>query len=258
MDQVFTIHFDNRFFNIYIISINVKKCSQIDPFQHPQTRYEFISTCISLLYCPFKTLLTIAGTTHCRITNNNWHRLNLMKSFAYNHGLRRDIIVTGLAPWLTSEVHQANEKLGDAITKHPWSRRASSNVAFVRYIMHNVITSLEYIWLVREGIGQGMSLGTLQLIRTSTSEIISKLYSLYGSADSATRDWKGLIAYYRCLELEPAIVLPPNPVEYVSKSRGMKIEARNIRYKYDSKKKEEVLKGISFVINPGEMIAVVG
>jgi ATP-binding cassette subfamily B protein len=181
-----------------------------------------------------------------------------MKSFAFNYGLRRDIIVTGLAPWLISEVHQANEKLGDAITKHPGTRRASSPVAFMRYLTQNVVQSLEYIWLVREGIGQGMSLGTLHLIRTSTSEIIQKLYSLSGNADSATRDWKGLIAYYRCLELEPAIPLPENPVEYVSNSGGMKIEARNVRYKYESKKKEEVLKGISFVINPGEMIAVVG
>ena len=39
---------------------------------------------------------------------------------------------------------------------------------------------------------------------------------------------------------------------------GMKIEARNICYKYDVKDEEEVLKGTSFVINPGEMIAVVG
>jgi ABC-type multidrug transport system fused ATPase/permease subunit len=51
---------------------------------------------------------------------------------------------------------------------------------------------------------------------------------------------------------------PDDPKEYISLPRGMKLEARNIRYKYDSKKDLEVLKGASFIINPGEMIAVVG
>jgi ABC-type multidrug transport system fused ATPase/permease subunit len=54
------------------------------------------------------------------------------------------------------------------------------------------------------------------------------------------------------------MLTPDNPEEYVSKPAGMKIEARAIRYKYDAKSEEEVLKGASFVINPGEMIAVVG
>jgi ABC-type phosphate/phosphonate transport system ATPase subunit len=38
----------------------------------------------------------------------------------------------------------------------------------------------------------------------------------------------------------------------------MKLEAKSIRYKYDIKNDVEVLKGASFIINPGEMVAVVG
>ena len=181
-----------------------------------------------------------------------------MKSFSFSEALRRDIMVTGLEPWLVSEVTQANANLGDTITKHPWSAHASSNRTFLRYLAHNALKSLEYIWLIREGFGKGMSLGTLHLIRTSTSEVVSKLWSLSSTADSTTNDWKRLVSFYRCLDLKPSIPLPENPVAYVSNDAGMKIEARNIRYKYDAKNKEEVLQGISFTINPGEMIAVVG
>lgn len=78
------------------------------------------------------------------------------------------------------------------------------------------------------------------------------------SAESATRDWKTLVAFYECLEVKPEMARPENPKDYVSNSEGMKIEARDLRYKYDAKKEEEVLKGVSFVIKPGEMIAVVG
>jgi ABC-type multidrug transport system fused ATPase/permease subunit len=199
----------------------------------------------------------IAGTNYCRVTNDHWHRLNLMKSFSFNESLRRDIMVTGLEPWLLSEVTQANKNLGDTITKHPWTALASDNSSFFRYMAHNALKSLEYIWLIREGFGKGMSLGTLHLIRTSTTEIVSKLWSLSSTADSTTSDWKRLVSFYRCLDLKSSISLPENPVAYVSNDAGMKIEARNIRYRYDAKSKE-VLKGISFTINPGEMIAVVG
>jgi ABC-type multidrug transport system fused ATPase/permease subunit len=84
------------------------------------------------------------------------------------------------------------------------------------------------------------------------------MWNLMWSADRATEDWKTMVAFYRCLEVKPEMVRPENPQVYISDSGGMKIEARDVRYKYDVKKEEEVLKGVSFVINPGEMIAVVG
>lgn len=103
-----------------------------------------------------------------------------------------------------------------------------------------------------------MSLGTLHLIRSSASEVVDMLWNLSYTADSATEEWKNLVAFYRCLELKSEMQTPEDPEEYVSQPAGMKIEARAIRYKYDVKDEEEVLKGTSFVINPGEMVAVVG
>jgi ABC-type multidrug transport system fused ATPase/permease subunit len=84
------------------------------------------------------------------------------------------------------------------------------------------------------------------------------MWNIMWSADSAARDWKTMVAFYQCLEVKPEMARPENPKEYASNIEGMKIEARDMRYKYDLKKEEEVLKGVSFVINPGEMIAVVG
>ena len=103
-----------------------------------------------------------------------------------------------------------------------------------------------------------MTLGTLHLIRSSTSDVIEALWNLTHTADHVSDNWKGLLTFYKCLEMKSKMVIPPNPAEYVRNLRGMKIEARAIRYMYDVNKGVEVLKGASFVIQPGEMIAVVG
>jgi ABC-type multidrug transport system fused ATPase/permease subunit len=181
-----------------------------------------------------------------------------MKGFSLNESLRRDISVTGLESWLTSEMTKANAELGDTSTRPPWHRRASSTRSFARYLVVNFVDSLEYIWLIYQGLKKGMSLGTLHLIRSSASEVVDMLWNLSYTADNATEEWKNLVAFYRCLELKSQMQTPEDPEEYVSQPAGMKIEARNICYKYNIKDEEEVLKGTSFVINPGEMIAVVG
>jgi ABC-type multidrug transport system fused ATPase/permease subunit len=96
------------------------------------------------------------------------------------------------------------------------------------------------------------------LIRSSASEVVETLWNLSYTADNATDNWKSLVAFYNCLATKSEMETPENPEEYVSNPAGMKIEARKIHYKYDLKNEEEVLKGASFVINAGEMIAVVG
>jgi ABC-type multidrug transport system fused ATPase/permease subunit len=181
-----------------------------------------------------------------------------MKTFSLQENLRRDITMTGLENWLLSEIRKANDDIGDTPTCPPWQRSASSNTTFGRHLILNLLESLEYIWLVFDGLKRGMSLGTLHLIRSSAGQVVDQLWYLTWTADNATDDWKQLLAFYECLTVKSELHIAKDPREYVSNPAGMKIEGRDIRYKYDSKKDEEVLKGASFVINPGEMIAVVG
>lgn len=157
-----------------------------------------------------------------------------------------------------SEMTKANTELGDMTTRPPWYRRTSTNSGFMRYIVLNLVNSFEYVWLVYNGFKKGISLGTLHLIRSSATEIVDSLWDLMCITDNATDEWKNLLAFYHCLNIKSEMDVIADPVKYVGHPSGMKIEARNIRYKYDIKKDEEVLKGASFVINPGEMIAVVG
>ena len=225
-----------------------------------QSKLWLISIVLHTFTVTLSSLCTneIADSRRFEITNQTYHRLETIKDFARKGSLRRDIRATGLENWMLSEIHRANDELGDTPTGHPNGGKASSTVSFARYVFVSVVRSLEYFWLIYEGLGNGISLGTLELIRTHTSQIVDRMWNLMWSADRATEDWKTMVAFYRCLEVKPEMVRPENPREYISDSGGMKIEARDVRYKYDVKKEEEVLKGVSFVINPGEMIAVVG
>jgi ABC-type multidrug transport system fused ATPase/permease subunit len=181
-----------------------------------------------------------------------------MKTFCLSDHLRRDISATGLEPWLLSEFKASSTELGDTSTKAPYMSRARSGTSFTRQIILNLVNSAEYTWLIYEGFRKGMSLGTLHLIRSSTDAIMEKVWGLAYTGDRATDEWKSLISFFRCLELKSELVKPADPKEYVSSPAGMKLEAKSIRYKYDLKKDVEVLKGASFIINPGEMVAVVG
>ena len=70
--------------------------------------------------------------------------------------------------------------------------------------------------------------------------------------------WDKIEHFFKCVELKPEIRTPEDSVPYVRNPAGMKVEARRIRYKYDPDDEDEILKGASFLINPGSMVAVVG
>jgi ABC-type multidrug transport system fused ATPase/permease subunit len=207
---------------------------------------------------PPHTFLSNSAISHrYEVTNQSWHRLNTVQEISLNNDLRRDVKVTGIEPWLMSEMHASQLALGDTPTTPPYMQRQAGFHSFTRRLIISALQSMEYVWLAARGPKAGITLGTLHLIRASTDTIVEKLWGLSYYADSATRDWKSLIAFYKCLEIKPDLGMPEDVKEYFSSSAGMKIEAKNVRYRYD-KKKEDVLKGMSFVINPGDMVAIVG
>lgn len=166
--------------------------------------------------------------------------------------------MNGLESWILSQVHGAFSALGDTSTKPYWHNRATDNIQLAGIIIKNLVYSSEYCWLVYEGLYRGISLGTLELIRSSVNDVIDHIWDLSSAAEDAADEWKNIVSFFKCVELKPEIRAPEDTVPYVRNPEGMKIEARGIRYKYDPDDEEEVLKGASFIINPGAMVAVVG
>lgn len=183
-----------------------------------------------------------------------------MRSIALDSYLRPEVGANGMGPWLISQLQKASNALGDISIK-PYYENLTYNVP-LRYTTVNsllaVITSGNYLWFLYEGLRKGVSLGTLELVRSSSDDVITQLWNVSGQVDEMSRQWANVIAFFRCLELKSEMKRPAEPIPYERKEAGMKIEARDIHFKYDPESNEEVLKGVSFVIEAGKMVAIVG
>lgn len=184
--------------------------------------------------------------------------MNCIRRFALKKKLRPDVKINGLESWLETQFRQAFIALRDTSTKPYNKKEGVTAPVLMRSILGDIVNSLEYCWLVYEGLYKGISLSTLQLIRWSLDEVIDQIWKLVGTAECSVYEWGTLISFFKCVALKPEIVAPQKPVEYIRNPAGMKIEARGIRFKYDPDDKEEILKGASFIINPGSMVAIVG
>jgi len=183
-----------------------------------------------------------------------------MREFAFDSDLRSEVKVNGVGEWLLAELKKAYSSLGDLSVKPYWQ-----NLTYYCSRRHTVANSLltflssaEYVWFIYEGLGKGVSLGTLQLVRSAVDDVINQLNDVAWQIEEVSRQSSNIIAFFRCLELKPEISMPEEPMPYVSTAAGMKIEARDIHYKYNSTDKDEILKGASFLIEPGKMVAIVG
>jgi len=181
-----------------------------------------------------------------------------MRRFAFSDKLRPDIQVNGLESWLVSQLQQSFSALGDTNTKPFWMNRATNTVQLSQNLSDILLYWAENCWLVYAGLYNGVSLGTLQMIQSSMDDVFNHIWRLSDAADTAADEWKNIISFFKLEDLKPEIRAPENSVRYTRHPRGMKVEAREIRYKYDLDKGEEVLRGASFIINPGAMVAVVG
>lgn len=75
-------------------------------------------------------------------------------------------------------------------------------------------------------------------------------------ADRFNNIQRGIVGAERVLGLMDQDLAMPNRGTIVKDDIQGKIEFRNVRFSYDEK--QEVLKGVSFTVNPGETVAIVG
>lgn len=181
-----------------------------------------------------------------------------MRRFAFSEELRPDIQVNGLESWLVSQLQQSFFALGDTSTKPFWMNRATNTVQLSQNLSDIFLYWAENCWLVYAGLYNGVSLGTLQMIQSSMDDVFNHIWRLTDAADNAADEWKNIVSFFKLEDLKPEIQAPDDTKQYTRNAGGMKVEARGIRYKYDEDKEEEVLRGASFIINPGSTVAVVG
>ena len=141
---------------------------------------------------------------------------------------------------------------------------AARDTSLVRAILIAVAVSLAFcsvvfvLWLgahdVLAGRMSGGLLSQFVLFAVLAATSLGELSQVWSEAAAAAGS-AGRIA--ELMAVEPHIVAPPNPVAFPASPRGG-IEFDHVSFAYDSAPDTPVIDDLSFVIAPGERVAIVG
>ena len=131
-----------------------------------------------------------------------------------------------------------------------------------RGFVRNVTESLCYI-LAATKYREVINLSSLSLLQSTSRDIVWDLESLYRSFDRMRKDLIYMKEYFDFLDPTKTPSATPRMEPFANyhepTGRGMKIAAKDISFAYpEGQEVKQVLKNLTFTIEPGELIAVVG
>ena len=169
---------------------------------------------------------------------------------------RAEISTFGLTDWVLNSY----ERISLAIQKKSFDASNQLRVkGSMRGFVRNLTDAMSYV-LVATRYSADISLASLSLLQSASSDIFMNLEGLYDACASLLRDLDSMKNYFDFLDpaFNPSSTSRMEPFASYSEptGRGMKIVAKDISFRYSNA--ESVLKGLSFTIEPGELIAIVG
>ncbi|AOY76236.1 ABC transporter ATP-binding protein [Clostridium formicaceticum] len=125
-----------------------------------------------------------------------------------------------------------------------------SGITFFSNFIHLVVLIFGGMFIYQETMTTGQLMGFLLYV----SMFLQPMRKLTILVENYQKGMAGFHRFYETLQLEPEIVDMPN-AEDINKVQG-KIAFRHVTFSYNNK--ANVLKDISFTVQPGETVAIVG
>ena len=125
-------------------------------------------------------------------------------------------------------------------------------------LLHSSARALMYLTVAYQPDYYGIPVSHLAFLESSVEEVFRSIFTLRSSLSIGLMvDMFRIRNLFECIEMKSKAYKAANPVSYISDSRGMKIELRNVsfRYKEDS---PHILKDVNFVVEPGQIVSIVG
>ena len=192
------------------------------------------------------------GRTPPRRQEEARQRKKDISQIALSAGYRREVGLFGMEDWLVNEHDRADYTI-DHGDEHS---RDLSEVFASR--MTGVIVpwtrSLVYATLAWRAEWSDVSLADLHLIEGATTQFIATASNAYSTQVSSWQLLHTLVSYYRALDLRP--MLDWGDRVFTPTERGVKLEFRDVSFAYPDR--PPVLEGVSFVVERGETLALVG
>jgi ABC-type multidrug transport system fused ATPase/permease subunit len=173
---------------------------------------------------------------------------------------RKQIKVLGLDKWILDEFDQACSDFPkhSCYTKpNPYFRGGTH---IIDGLLSEFLDAALYICAVFRSGRPEIDLATVIVLRRAASELGRTISSIHIMIERSGTEFEATKSYLECLRLAKDQPKPKKHITYRDEGgKGMKIEAQNVQFGYgDSLLANRVLKGVSFNINAGETIGIVG
>lgn len=186
--------------------------------------------------------------------------MKTLRDVAFGTENRKQITVLGLDKWLLDEFETACAELPEDTTYSPPNPSLRGSTHLIDGIVREVLDSALYICAAFRSRGPGINLGTVIVMKSAATTLSNSIINLHIMIESAAAEFRATKHYLDCLSLSNHLHRPEKFVPcHDFEGKGMKIEARNLHFGYNENAMDQlVLKGVSFNIEAGETIGIVG
>jgi len=194
------------------------------------------------------------------ITNPSYYRMKTLRDVALSIENRKQISVLGLDKWLLNEFGVACDELPEDTTYSPPNPCLKGTTHLIDGVVREVLESALYICAAFRSQRPGINLGTVIVMKSAAATLGTSIINFHIMIESAAAEFRATKRYLDCLELSKQLKCSKKAIRYCDfDGRGMKIDARNLHFGYSGNEPgKSVLNGLSFNIEPGETIGIVG
>jgi ABC-type multidrug transport system fused ATPase/permease subunit len=183
---------------------------------------------------------------------------------ARNQMARRELLIFGAKEWIVrgyTELSELMVRLTDPKSVSDTLDLKETQAQVVRRFFPQLDTgfrSLIYLFVAFNPDYFGMPISQLTFLETAVDGIYASVSNLqYYLSDKLIRDIFSIRNLFECINFKSKVARPENPATYVSHPNGMKIQAKDVSFKYHEKS-QPVLRNVNFTIEPGELVSIVG
>lgn len=184
-------------------------------------------------------------------------RQERLRSLVYNDSHRPEVLLFGLGPWILQSWANARRTMMFHDQASPTSHMTLPQLLH-QINVSDLLFALQNIPLLLMFQSSSASLGSLALYRSSIQAVVFTFGNLLTTARMAFQSIFLMGAFCAAMNIHPELEpTEEDIVNYPRQPTGMKIEARNLSYTYPGGK-EAALKDVSFSLEAGESLAIVG
>lgn len=186
-----------------------------------------------------------------------------MHRVAMDRTARPEILIFGAHDWFVRRYAQITELILQA--KIDRKREDGDYEEYYELFASNLVPTahvglraLMYLVVAYRPNYFDMPLSQLNFVENAIRDIFSSITSLqWKVGDKIMQDMFKVRNMFECIDFESNYSVPKDPKSYVSHPHGMKIEVKNLTFKYN-KESDPVLQDINFTIEPGQIVSIVG